>query len=180
MYNAAKKLHQAMWQTDFKKRLLDVKGCKGLKHLPSSEVKNLQLEQLDFLSDTILVREDYYITLKKLEELHLSARGIVLIGHPGIGMSLLQKYMDLPCSHTYNMQENLFSYYICYSISLARGNQLHYSVMNTSSFFLKMVLKCIMAIPLHGIFNSRRNFGLFQILLNKANFHVDHFKCFAE
>ena len=179
MYNAANKLHQAMWQTDFKKRLLDVSGCKGLKYLPSSEVKTLQLEKLGFQSDTILECKDYFFTLKKLDELYPTVRGIVLIGHPGIGMSLLQKYMDLPCSHTYNMQENLFFYFICYSISLARGNQLHYSVVHTSTFFLKMVLKCMMAILLHGNSNSRRNFGPFQILLNRAKSHVNHFKHFA-
>ena len=177
MYKAAMELHQAMWQTDFKKRLHDVNG---LKYLPSMEVRNLQLEKLDFMADTILVCKDYYSTLEKLEKLYLTARGIVLIGHPGIGMSLLQKYMDLPCLHTYNMQENLFSSFICYFIFLARGNQLRYSVMTTTSFFLKMVLKCMMAVSLHGVFNSRRNFGPFQILLNSANIHVHHFKCFAK
>ncbi len=86
LFYAATKLHQAMWQTNLEKRLLDVDECKELKYLPSSEVKDLQLRVLGCDTDTILIREEYLLTLKELKDCRPKFGGIVLTGQPGIGM----------------------------------------------------------------------------------------------
>lgn len=90
-YEAARNLHRAMWQNDIEKKLLDVVGYKGLKYLPLTEVKNLQLGELGCTENPILFREDYSFTLKQLKDRRSNHDfgGMVVLGHPGIGTSLL-------------------------------------------------------------------------------------------
>jgi hypothetical protein len=44
VFDAAKKLHDVMWNKDFSSRLQDVEG--GLQYLPATEVEALELRQL--------------------------------------------------------------------------------------------------------------------------------------
>jgi hypothetical protein len=81
-----------MWQNDIEKNLLNVAGCKGLKYyLP--EVKNLQVAKLGCDENSILFREEYSFALEKLKDRRSNHRiggmGRVVLGHPGIGTSLL-------------------------------------------------------------------------------------------
>jgi hypothetical protein len=91
LYDAAKKLHKAMWRQDLGRRLQDVDQCEGLKYLPATVINDLQLLQLGCNATAILVREEYSFTLRALEGCHTNSGGIVLMGHPGIGMNLLRK-----------------------------------------------------------------------------------------
>jgi len=88
-YDAAKKLYRAMWRQDLTSRLQDVKD---LKYLPATVVDELGLRKLGFDALVLLVREEYRFTLDTLEGRQNNSWGIVLTGHPGIGMNLLQKY----------------------------------------------------------------------------------------
>ena len=67
-YKAAENLHQVVWQKDLEKRFLEVNECEGLKYLPSTEVRDLRLEDLGCDANIILIREDYYFTLRELEK----------------------------------------------------------------------------------------------------------------
>ena len=169
-YEAAKNLHREMWRNDFS-RLLKADKCNGFKYLPATEVQRLQLEVLGCEAGAILFREEYIFTLKRLEERRPNIGGVVVTGQPGIGMT----YRHGPYSRTHNMQENLFSYFTYSSISSAWGSPLPYNVINSSTFSLKMVSKCIPAKPPGGIFHLRGNSGLLWIPIQKANSHVDHF-----
>ncbi len=73
------------------------------------------------------------------------------------------------------MQENPIFYFIYFSISLALGSRLPYSVKNSSTFFLKMVSKYIMVMILGGSFNSRGNYGLSAIPDQAVKFPVVRF-----
>jgi hypothetical protein len=87
-YDVAKKLYKAMWRQDLTSRLQDVED---LKYLPATVVDELGLQDLGFDASVLLVREEYRFTLKALEGRQTNSGGIVLTGHPGIGMNLLQK-----------------------------------------------------------------------------------------
>jgi hypothetical protein len=91
LYDAAQKLHKAMWRQDLGRRLQDVDQCEGLKYLPATAVDDLQLRELGCKAKVILVREEYTFTLNALEGRQEHSGGIVVTGHPGIGTNLLQK-----------------------------------------------------------------------------------------
>jgi len=76
-------------KTTLKKKKLNVAGCKCLKYLPPTEVKNLQLGELGCGVDPILFRKEYSLTLKRLEVRRSDIGGVVVLGQPGIGTSLL-------------------------------------------------------------------------------------------
>ena len=78
-----------MWLNDLEEKLLKVDKCEDLKYLPPTEVENLQLNELGCEADAILVHEEYLLTFKELEMYRLNIGGIVLMGQPGIGTSLL-------------------------------------------------------------------------------------------
>ena len=84
LHHAAEKLHKSMWQQDLESRLQDVGQCEGLKYLPSAVVDDLQLRQLGCTAKAILVRDEYYFTLKALEGCQNDSGGIIVTGHPGI------------------------------------------------------------------------------------------------
>jgi hypothetical protein len=88
---AAKNLYLAMWGSNLEERLLNVAGCAGLKYLPPTEVKTLQLRALGCDVNAILFREEYPFTLKRLQDRRPNLGGVVVTGQPGIGTSLLQK-----------------------------------------------------------------------------------------
>jgi hypothetical protein len=91
LYEAAEKLHKAMWRQDLGRRLQDVDQCEGLKYLPATVVDDLQLRELGCGAKAILFREEYTVTLNALEGCEDDSGGIVVTGHPGIGTNLLQK-----------------------------------------------------------------------------------------
>jgi hypothetical protein len=74
-----------MWQQDLESRLQDVGQCEGLKYLPPTAVHDLRLRRLGCTAEAILVREEYYFTLKALEGRQNNSGGIIVTGHPGIG-----------------------------------------------------------------------------------------------
>jgi hypothetical protein len=90
LYNAAVKLHKAMWEQDLESRLQEVSQCGGLKYLPATAIEELQLRRLGCTAEAILVREEYPFTLKALEARQNNSGGIIVTGHPGIGMNSLQ------------------------------------------------------------------------------------------
>lgn len=85
-----------MWRQDLEGILQDVDQCKGLKFVPAEKVKELQLRELICNAKAILVREEYTFALKAMEGCTMESGGIIVTGHPGIGMNLLQKVF---CSH---------------------------------------------------------------------------------
>ena len=90
LYDAAVKLHKAMWRQDLGSRLQDVEQCEGLKYLPATEVNNLQLRHLGCTARAILIREEYSFTLEALEGRQDNSGGMIVTGHSGIGTHLLQ------------------------------------------------------------------------------------------
>ena len=97
---AVKHLYGAMWENGLEEKLLYVDECKGLKYLPATEIKNLQLQELGCDEDTILFRKEYTFTSEKLEGLRPNIR-VVMTGQPGIGTSSLKKCLGgPPCSRT--------------------------------------------------------------------------------
>jgi len=86
LHEAAKKLHKAMWQQDLGSRLQDVDN---LKYLPATEVEGLRLQELGCDAKVILVRREYLITMNTFEGRQNNSGGMVITGHPGIGMILL-------------------------------------------------------------------------------------------
>jgi hypothetical protein len=90
-YNAAQVLHKAMWRQDLDKKLQKVTRGSDLKYLPPTEVNNLQLRELGCYADAILVRKEYLVTFKSLEDHRPNIGGVVVTGQPGIGTSFLQK-----------------------------------------------------------------------------------------
>ena len=86
-YKAANDLHRAMWLNNFEGKLVEVDECEGLTYLPSTEVRDLQLNALGCNATAILVREEYHFTYEELKKHHPNPNigGIVLTGHPGIG-----------------------------------------------------------------------------------------------
>jgi hypothetical protein len=91
LYDAAVKLHKAMWRQDLGGILQDVDQCEGLKFLPAAVVNELQLRELGCNAKAILVREEYTFALKAMEGRQMDSGGIIVTGHPGIGTNLLQK-----------------------------------------------------------------------------------------
>ena len=89
----AVRLHWAMWGNDLKERLHNVENSEDLEYLPRADVQDLHLEALGCQANTIIVREEYPFTLKKLDNHRPNIEGMVVTGHPGIDMTSLQKVM---------------------------------------------------------------------------------------
>lgn len=93
-HEAAKALHRAMWKNSLEERLQKVTESDDLIYLPRTEVNSLKLRELGCDVDTILIREEYPLVLKRLEDRRTNAvGGVVVTGQPGTGTRLLQKDM---------------------------------------------------------------------------------------
>ncbi len=63
--------------------------CEGLKYLPGSQVDSLRLRSLGYKTEALLVRNESIFALDHLNSGSLAkCGGVVVTGHPGIGMNL--------------------------------------------------------------------------------------------
>jgi hypothetical protein len=86
-FKAAKNLHRAMWRNNLVGKLLNFQD---LMFLSPTDVTALNLDALGCDAGTILVREESFSTVRELENRRPNIGGMVVMGQPGTGMSLLQ------------------------------------------------------------------------------------------
>ena len=83
-------MYYKFWWEGLDQLLQLVPGC-NLKYLPEEYINSLQLDHLSYTESILLVREEYEAAFKYLQEKKGARRtsaGIVITGHPGIGMHL--------------------------------------------------------------------------------------------
>ena len=84
-------MYYKFWWEGLDELLEAVPGC-NLKYLPEEHIDSLQLDHLSYNESALLVREEYEIAFRYLQEKKTPRRrsaGMVITGHPGIGMHLL-------------------------------------------------------------------------------------------
>ena len=74
-----------MWQCDLDRIEIVVPGRASLKYIPKNVLDNLQLRNLGYNEEILLVRKEYTTVLKKLNKRPDNGGGIVITGQPGIG-----------------------------------------------------------------------------------------------
>ena len=83
-------MYYKFWWEGLDELLQPVPGC-NLKYLPEEQIDSLKLNHLSYNKSVLLVREEYEITFGYLQEKERPCRrsaGMVVTGHPGIGMYL--------------------------------------------------------------------------------------------
>ena len=83
-------MYYKIWWEGLDELLQPVPGCK-LKYLSEEHIDSLKLDRLSYNESVLLVREEYEIAFTYLQEKKCPRRrsaGMVVTGHPGIGMHL--------------------------------------------------------------------------------------------
>ena len=83
-------MYYKFWWGGLDELLQSVPGC-NLKYLPEEHIDTLQLDHLSYNESILLVREEYEVAFGHLQEKERPRRrstGMVVTGHPGIGMHL--------------------------------------------------------------------------------------------
>ena len=84
-------MYYKFWWGGLDELLQPVPGC-DLKYLPEEHIDTLKLDHLSYNESVLLVREEYEVAFRYLQEKERPRRrsaGMVVTGHPGIGMHLL-------------------------------------------------------------------------------------------
>ena len=87
---AAYLVYYKFWWEGFDELLCPVPGS-NLKYLPEEQIDFLQLDHLSYNESVLLIREEYKAAFEYLQEKERPRRriaGMVVTGHPGIGMHL--------------------------------------------------------------------------------------------
>ena len=83
-------MYYKFWLEGLDDLLQPVPGC-NLKYLPEEHIETLKLDHLSYNESILLVREEYEVAFEYLQEkerLRRRSAGMVVSGHPGIGMHL--------------------------------------------------------------------------------------------
>ena len=86
-------MYYKFWWEGLDKLLQSVPGC-DLKYLSKENINSLKLRHLSYNTSVLLVREEYEVAYKYLqswdeeEDPYRRGAGMVVTGHPGIGMHL--------------------------------------------------------------------------------------------
>ena len=83
-------MYYKFWWEGLDELLQPVPGC-NLKYLPEEQINSLKLDHLSYNESILLVRKEYEVALRYLQEKKGPRRrsaGMVVTGHPGIGMRL--------------------------------------------------------------------------------------------
>ena len=84
----AEHLHKELWGKDIHSILNKVPGRQET-YVSCSHVTSLQLRDLGFNEEALLVRKEYTTALMALTDMSTSYEGVVVTGQRGAGMSLL-------------------------------------------------------------------------------------------
>lgn len=81
----ARLLHSWLWGKHINSVLDQVSDCPEL-YLSQTKVRDLQLSNLGYTEEALLVREEYITAVNLLEGPFRGFQGVVITGQPGIGM----------------------------------------------------------------------------------------------
>lgn len=116
---AAENLYEKLWGQDLNDNLKvlseDSDGRGTWKYLPKEYLDSLQLPFLGYLEDVLLFRDEYSTAMEAFnpeETMKGGSRGVVVTGHPGIG--IVSSIINVPLIIIVSQANRVSSFICCF------------------------------------------------------------------